>query len=69
MKKDLLDTIQGRVIDQSAYTLSEIAEKKGLTRAYVGELIAINLKSGAWEQVWKRASTGKTVRAYRLTKK
>lgn len=67
--KTLLDTIEGKIIDPKAYTLAEIAEAKCITRAKVSELIELNLASEAWECVWKKARTGKTVRAYRLTKK
>jgi hypothetical protein len=66
MKRNpLLDTISQKVIDESAVAISEIVEDRNITRKAAADLRDTNLKTGAWEEVWKH-SNGKFVKAYRL---
>jgi hypothetical protein len=63
MKK--LSEIIGRlVVDLEAETLTEISERTLVEKNAVGRLRDEGLKSGRWEQVWKKQGT-RMVKAYR----
>jgi hypothetical protein len=63
----LLDSIQGKIMDQNAVSLIDIMKMKGLTREKTAEIRDLNLSTGAWEVVHKQQS-GRSVKAYRLKK-
>lgn len=63
---NLLETIPGRIFDESAYTLWEIVEARGLTIKMAYRLRDEKMSSGEWEEVYKRVK-GKPVKAYRLS--
>lgn len=69
MKRNpLLDTIPGRIIDESAVTIEEIMTDRNISREQASEIRNLNIETGAWEEVRKKWR-GKIIRAYRLKKK
>ena len=70
MKRNpILDTIPKIEIDQTAVSITDIVNDRGITRPRAAEIRDMNLATGAWEEVFKHQS-GKIVKAYRgATKK
>jgi len=69
MKRNpLLDSIPVREFDESAVSITDMVNDRGLTRKQAVDLCELNTKTGAWEQVWKHQNK-KIVRAWRLSKK
>jgi hypothetical protein len=54
-----------QVIDQNALTVDEVAVRVGLQRSQAARRMMDAVNGGTWEQVWKRAESGRLVRAYR----
>ena len=49
-----LSSIKGYDVDQEAFTIDEICELKGISRAIATKLAQDNLTMGNWERVWKK---------------
>lgn len=59
------DGISKREVDPSSFTVDEIMDRTGRTRAQVKMLVHDNLAMGNWEQVYKRGDT-RIQKSYRL---
>lgn len=57
-----------KIIDETAETAEEIAEKIGKSYSHTRKLVLDQVKSGALEEVWKRGRI-RLVPAYRAAKK
>ena len=54
-----------KIMDQSAYSIKELAEHSGLKDAQTYKRMDDAVNAGAWEQVWKVGDSGRIVKAYR----
>jgi len=57
-----------RIFDEEAYTIKELLTFSGLGQAQTATKVNEAVEAGEWEQVWKRLSNGRPVKAYRKVK-
>lgn len=62
------ETIAKKIFDDNAETIDELMLSTGATRHHIASLRDDGIKSGKWEQVWKKIN-GRAYKAYRIKKK
>ena len=65
LDKDLLSLFSEKVFDQTAWSVKEFAERKGIGVAQSSIWLKGKVDSGEAEQVWKRVGS-RTVQAFRV---
>jgi response regulator of citrate/malate metabolism len=54
-----------KIIDEKSLTPEEAGEKTGMCRSQAERRMKDAVASGTWEQVFKRADSGRLVKSYR----